>query len=520
MIQKNNIMKTTKTFLTLIFSLFFLFGKAQLNETNIQKLDSIFQKALIDWNVPGMAIAIVSSDSVWLSKGYGVTDITTRQAVDANTLFALASNTKAFTSTALAMLADEGKINWNQKVVEILPWFKLYNPYVTSEMTVEDLLSHRSGLKTFSGDLIWYGSTYSREEIIRKVQYLQPVYGFREHFGYSNLMFITAGELVPTITGRSWDDFVQQRILDALGMNRSTLHVSELHNLDNIAQPHTYVSDELRQIPWLDWDNIGPAGSLISSANDMAKWLQMNLSYGIVGQDTLVSKKQLHELWSPRTIIDVSAGSAAMFPETNFKSYGLGWSLMDYNGYKVIGHNGGYDGMISQTFFVPEANLGFVIMTNALSTLYYPLYYHTLDELLGVEKKRNWNDDLLKVIRRNEERQKEQIKSQEAKRVLNTKPSLSLDQYAGIYGGKVYDTVKIAVKNNILELQFGRSPDFFAHLEHWQYETFQIEFKAFPSLPKGYVTFEINRNGEVSEMEIFLDNPDFDFTELDLKKLD
>ncbi len=147
-------MKTTKTFLTLIFSLFFLFGKAQLNETNIQKLDSIFQKALIDWNVPGMAIAIVSSDSVWLSKGYGVTDITTRQAVDANTLFALASNTKAFTSTALAMLADEGKINWNQKVVEILPWFKLYNPYVTSEMTVEDLLSHRSGLKTFSGDLI------------------------------------------------------------------------------------------------------------------------------------------------------------------------------------------------------------------------------------------------------------------------------------------------------------------------------------------------------------------------------
>jgi len=512
-------MKSLKTLLTFTFSLLFLFNKAQVSDHSIQKLDSIYQKALIDWNVPGMAIAIVSDDSVWLSKGYGVTDITTRQAVDANTLFALASNTKSFTSTALAMLADERKISWNQKVVEILPWFKMYNPYVTAEMTVEDLLSHRSGLKTFSGDLIWYGSTYSREEIIQKIQYLKPVYGFREHFGYSNLMFITAGELIPALTGTSWDDFIQNRILNALNMKRSTLHVSGLHNLDNIAQPHTYVNGEPRQIPWLDWDNMGPAGSLISSANDMANWLQMNLSKGVFGQDTLVSKRQLFDLWSPRTILDVSPGSMAMFPETNFKSYGLGWSLMDYNGYKVIGHNGGYDGMISQTFFVPEANVGVVIMTNALSTLYYPLYYHTLDELLNVEKKRNWNDELLQMIQKNEERKKEQLQAEEAKRVLNTKPSLPLDHYAGIFGGKIYDTISVTLNNNQLELQFARSPQFFAILKHWHYDTFQIEFEAFPSLPKGYVTFEMDRKGHVSGIEIFLDNPDFDFTEFDLQKL-
>jgi len=512
-------MKSLTSLLVLVFTLLFLSLNAQLNDKSIQKLDSIYQKALNDWNVPGMAIAIVSNDSVWLSKGYGVTDITTRQAVDANTLFALASNTKSFTSVALAMLAEQEKLEWNQKVVEILPWFKMYNPYVTAELTVEDLLCHRSGLKTFSGDLIWYGSTYSREEIIRKIQYLKPVYGFREHFGYSNLLFITAGELIPAITGTSWDDFIKTRLFEPLQMNRSLLHVSALNDVDNIAQPHTYVDGDLRQIPWLDWDNMGPAGSLISSANDMANWLQMNLSNGVYANDTLIGKQQLYNLWSPRTIINVSSGAKAMFPETNFKSYGLGFSLMDYNGYKVIGHNGGYDGMISQTFFVPEANVGVVIMTNALSTLYYPLYYHTLDELLNVENKKNWNDELLKIIRNSEKRKMDQIRNLEEKRVLNTNPSLPLEKYAGSYGGNVYDSVFVAVNNNQLELQFGRSPEFFTELKHWHYDTYQIEFKAFPSLPKGYVTFETDRNGNVSGMEIFLDNPDFDFTELDLKKL-
>ncbi|MBZ0241977.1 MAG: beta-lactamase family protein, partial [Bacteroidales bacterium] len=279
---------------------------AQVRPEQISRLDSIYTKALSDWNVPGMGIAIVSHDSILLSKGYGITDMTTRQAVDANTLFALASNTKAFTSTSLAMLVDRGELNWDDKVVEHLPWFAMYNPYVTAEMTVEDLLSHRSGLKTFSGDLIWYGSTYSREEIIRKVRHLKPAYGFREHFGYSNLLFITAGELIPAITGRSWDDFVQEELLDKLEMNRSTLHVSDLNNLDNTAQPHTYVDGELLQIPWLDWDNMGPAGSLISSANDMAKWLQMNLNNGIYDGDTLVSAMQMYELQNPRTNLAVT----------------------------------------------------------------------------------------------------------------------------------------------------------------------------------------------------------------------
>jgi len=492
---------------------------AQIKPEQISRLDSIYTKALTDWNVPGMGIAIVSHDSVLLAKGYGITDMTTRQAVDANTLFALASNTKAFTSTSLAMLVDRGALNWDDKVIKHLPWFAMYNPYVTAEMTVEDLLSHRSGLKTFSGDLIWYGSTYSREEIIRKVRYLKPAYGFREHFGYSNLMFITAGELIPAITGRSWDDFVQEELLDKLEMNRSTLHVSDLNSLDNTAQPHTYVDGNLLQIPWLDWDNMGPAGSLISSANDMAKWLQMNLNNGIYKGDTLVSAWQMYELQNPRTNLAVTPGAKKMNPETNFKSYALGWSLMDYNSMKVISHNGGYDGMISQTLFIPEADLGFVIMTNSLSSMYYPLMYHTLDELLNVTEKTNWNDRLLTIITKNQEKSNEETAKWEAKRTLNTKPSLSAEAYAGYYGSPIYDTVEIKQEGKNLVIEFGRSPLLTATLTHWQHDTYQIEFKALPSLPKGYVSFEISRNATVTAMEVYVDNPDFDFTELDLKRL-
>ncbi|MDA3943561.1 MAG: serine hydrolase [Bacteroidetes bacterium] len=508
-----------KSLLLLTGLLFSIQLAAQVTPEQINRLDSIYTKALSDWNVPGMGIAIVSSDSVLLAKGYGVTDITTRQATDANTLFALASNTKSFTTTALAILVDRGQLHWDDKVIEHLPWFAMYNPYVTSEMTVEDLLSHRSGLKTFSGDLIWYGSNYSRQEIIRKARYLKPVYGFREHFGYSNLMFITAGELIPAITGKSWDDFVKEELLDKLDMNRSTLHVSDLNSRDNTAQPHVYVDNEIRQILWLDWDNMGPAGSLISSANDMAKWLQMNLSNGIFRGDTLVSSRQIYELQNPRTNLAVSPGAKRMFPETNFKSYALGWSLMDYNGMKVVAHNGGYDGMISQTLFIPEADLGFVIMTNSLSSMYYPLMYHTLDELLHVAVKKNWNDNLLEIIKKNEEKSKENTAAWEAQRVLNTQPSLPKESYEGFYGSKIYDTVQIAQRNGELELQFGRSPLFTAILKHWHYDTYQIEFKAFPSLPKGYVSFDINRDAQITTMEIFVDNPDFDFTELDLKRL-
>ncbi|MBS4062321.1 MAG: serine hydrolase [Bacteroidetes bacterium] len=492
---------------------------AQVHPAKLEFLDLYYQKAMENWNVPGMAIAIVSKDSVLFVKGFGVIDIYTKQAVDENTLFAVASNTKAITAAALAMLVDQGKISWNDKVVKHLPYFALYDPYVTQNMTIRDLLTHRSGLKTFAGDLIWYGSTYTREDIIRKARYLKPTYGFREQFGYSNLMYITAGEIVPAVTGMSWDDFIRQNFMQPLGMERSTLHVSELAMKDNVAQPHTYVDGKLKPIPWMDWDNMGPAGSLISSASEMASWLQMNLNNGSFNGKSMISAACMFEMQSPNTINNVTQASLRRFPSTHFKSYGLGWSLMDYLGRKVVSHNGGYDGMISQTLFIPEENIGFVILTNSLSSLYYPLMYQTLDVLLDNPVEKDWSAEILPLIKSGEESQKKEYERLNAERVKNTKHTLKLNDYTGFYGCPLYDSIQVREENGKLMLEFMRSPDFLGTMVHWHHDTFEIEFQPLPSLPKGFVTFRLDRNGKVESMEIFLDNPDFDFTEFDLKKL-
>ncbi|PKP52663.1 MAG: serine hydrolase [Bacteroidetes bacterium HGW-Bacteroidetes-1] len=504
-----------------LFSIMLAIGlqvQAQVHRSKIEYLDLYYQKAMENWNVPGMAIALVTKDSLLFAKGYGVIDIYTQQPVDAHTLFAVASNTKAFTSTALAMLVDQGKISWDDKVVKYLPYFELYDSYVSNTMTIRDLLTHRSGLKTFAGDLIWYGSNYSRKEIISKAKYLKPTYGFREQFGYSNIMYLTAGEIIPVVTGQSWDEFVYENILQPLGMNRSTLHVKELINRDNVAQPHTYVNGKLKAIPWLDWDNIGPAGSLISSANEMGTWLQMNLQKGIFNNDSLLSSARIFEMQSAQTINNVSMSSVKRFPSTHFKAYGLGWSLMDYMGYKIVSHNGGYDGMISQTLFIPEKNIGFVILTNSLSSLYYPLMYQTLDVLLGNPVEKDWSKEILELMKKGEEMTKKHLEELSASRVKNTKPSLDLPEYSGIYSCDLYDSVKVFEEKGKFYAQFMQSPDFIGEMKHWHYDTFTIDFQALPSLPQGFVTFKLNRAGKVDSMEIFVDNPDFDFTEFDFKK--
>lgn len=493
--------------------------QAQPDNKTIQKLDQYYAKALADWKVPGMAVAIVSASDIVYARGFGITDITTKQAVDENTLFAVASNTKAFTAAALAMLAEQNKIAWSDKVRKYLPWFSLYDPWVSDQMTVRDLLTHRSGLKTFSGDLIWYGSTYSRREVIEKARFLKPAFGFREQFGYSNIMYITAGELIPVITGQSWDDFVAQYLLSPLGMIRSTLHVSSLAGKDNVAQPHTYVDGRLRQIPWVDWDNMGPAGSLISSASEMANWLQMNLNYGTFRGQKILSPESVRQMQEAITPLPISKSFSERFPSTHFRAYGLGWSMFDYHGKKIVTHNGGYDGMISQTVMIPEEGVGFVILTNALSNMYYPLMYKTLDVLLGSSDERDWSAEMLQLRNENEQKGRDERKRIEADRTKNTKPSLALTEYEGFYGSKVYDSIQVYRKDGQLWLQMKRTPDFIAKLTHWHYDTFEMEFVTQPSLPKGFATFELDRNGKPARMKLFLDNPDFDFTELAPERL-
>jgi CubicO group peptidase (beta-lactamase class C family) len=487
---------------------------------DLKKLKEYIENARKAWNVPGVAIAIVKDDKVVMSEGFGVLEEGKADKVDGNSMFAIASNSKAYTATCLAMLVDEGKISWDDKVTTYLPWFKLYDPFVTEQMTIRDLLCHRTGLATFSGDLIWYGSNHSREEVVRKAQYLKPVYGFREKWGYSNIMFLAAGLIVEKVSGLTWDQFVQQRIFNPLGMNRAITSTNQLAGLKNVAIPHNEVEGKNVPIEYLNWDNIAPAGSIITSVNDQAQWIRLNLNEGKWNGNALFSQEQLHEMWTPHSIEDYSAGAQKLWPGKHFELYGLGWSMYDYYGYKVVSHGGGYDGMISQTILVPELELGFVILTNNINSLPYAMMFRILDEYIQPKEKKDWADLFLQFKKRREANQKAERTQAEADRVKNTSPSLPLEKYAGKYTCNTYGSATVSVVNGALQVQFDHTPIFTGSLKHWHFDTFEITMTKVPSLPAGTCVFMLNEQGTPERMRIDIPNPDFDFTEFDFRRAD
>ncbi len=487
------------------------------NSVKIKALDEYFNKAIEDWDVPGMGIAIVTKDDILLSKGYGVKDIKTNEPVDENTIFAVASNSKAFTGASLAILVEQGKLKWDDRVIEHIPWFQLYDPYVTSNMTIRDLLTHRSGLATFSGDLVWYGTTWPAEEVVRRARFLKPVSGFRTSFGYSNIMYLTAGLIIEKVSGKSWGDFVKENFFQPLGMNSSLTSIKQFNNKTNLAQPHTTFEEKTVRIDYMDWDNIAPAGAIISSPNDMAKWIQLQLNMGKIGDKQILSSKSLNEMWHPYITNKVSEMSMQLWPTTHFKGYGLGWSLMDYHGKKVMSHSGGYDGMISYTAFCPEGNMGLVVVTNKNSSLYLPMMYKILDTFLSSDTT-DWSQVFLGREKMMKDYTSKQEQEKKDKRVLNTKTSLDLEKYTGIYTSELYGEGKVSLRNGQLYLEFIPTPLFHGELNHWHYDTFTIQFPEVPSLPQGTVNFILNADGEVEQMRVDIPNPDFDFTELEFRK--
>lgn len=489
------------------------FGQIVKNDTNFKQLNTYFEKTRKQWNVPGMSIAIVKNDSVVFIRGYGVRNINKPDKVDAKTIFGIASNTKAFTAAALGILVDQGKISWDDKVIKYIPYFQLYNHYVTDEMTIRDLLSHRSGLKTFSGDLIWYASSYNRKEVIKRAKYLKPAYGFRTHFGYSNIMYLTAGEIVHVVTGKSWDDFIKDNFFIPLGMKLSNTSINTNNFIENRATPHTNVDSVQVPIKVINWDNMGPAGAINSNAIEMTKWIKLQLNKGTLNGRKYFSKKVSDEMWAPQTILRLTGFEKYYFPSMHFHDYGFGWEMFDYHGRKIVTHNGGLDGMISQVVLVPEENLGFVILTNCNTTLPYPLMYKILDYFFN-EDNYDWCPLVLDIIKRNDKKDKEEEAIENKKRVLNTKPSLNLKDYSGTYGGKMYGDAKIYYKNNKLNIQFIPTKILNGTLYHWNYDTFKIKWNNYPSLPEGTVQFIIGTTGKVEEMRINVPNPDLDFTEL------
>lgn len=491
---------------------------AAAQEVDLAALDRYVANAGRAWAVPGFAVAIVKDDSVVFAAGYGVRELGTPAPVDEHTLFAIASNTKAFTAAALARLVDEGRIAWDDRVTDHLPYFRLYSPYVTSEMRIRDLLSHRSGLGTYSGDLLWYGTSYTREEVLRRARHLEPAGAFRADYGYSNLMFLAAGEIVPAVTGRSWDEYVETEFFEPLGMTRSVTSVDSLANRANVATPHGEKDGRLRVFPWYGWDNVGPAASIVSSVSEMTGWMRLQLHRGTWDGRTYFSEDAARTMWTPHMSFTVSEPAEARYPSTHFRGYGLGWGLMDYLGHKVVSHGGAYDGMYSRVALVPEENLGIVVLTNSMTSLPTALTYRVLDAYLGGEA-HDWSAIFLADAERDRQRWAARWDTWDRARVPNTKPSLPLDRYAGTYGGSLYGDAVVERDGGRLVVRLLPNPDLTGDLIHWHHDTFQLTWRhEFPWFGRGWVQFVMDRTGEVVAMTIDVPNEDFWFTELEFTK--
>ncbi len=503
-----------------IFTLIFFTNASTQNKGSydLSKMDKYFKKSMKQWKIPGMAIAIVKNDSVIFSKGYGLRDINKRAKVDENTLFAIASNTKAFTATAIGILVDEGKLKLDDPVRKYMPNFKLYAPYVSENFTVRDLLCHRSGLATFSGDLLWYASNYSRKELIERAAYLKPKYGFRTSYGYSNIMYLVAGELVSIVSGESWDKFIENRFLKPLNMKNTNTSITKFKAKGNIAMPHNVFETKTVKIKYINWDNIAPAGSINSSVKDMSNWIKMQLNNGKFNNKQIVSLGSINKMRQSHTSKNVSRASTKIWQSKHFSSYGLGWNLFDYHARKIINHGGGADGMISRVVIVPEEDFGFVILTNSINYLPRALMYYILDEFISNNKK-DWSNFYYGYYKQGIDNDKANEKKDEENRIKNTKPSLELSKYTGTYGGKLYGNAEVILKKNNLIVKFIPTPLFLSDLKHWHYDTFSIKIREIPSLKAGKLTFILNNKGQVDEMKIDIPNPDFDFTELKFKKL-
>jgi len=492
-------------------------GATAVQSTAPANFDVYAARVLKEFQVPGIAVAIVKDGKVVLAKGYGVRKLGESAPVDAHTLFGIASNTKAFTSAALAMLVDEGKITWDDPVIKYIPAFQLYDPYVTREMTIRDLLTHRSGLGLGAGDLLWWPpSDYSRDEIIRRFRYVKPATSFRSRYAYDNVLYMVAGQIIPAVTGKSWDEFIRDRIFKSLGMTESNTSVSALHLGDNFAIPHAPVDGRIEAIKYINLDNVGPAGAINSNVTDLAKWVIVQLEGGVIpdsGNKRLFSQRQAREMWTAQTITplgDPPPPLAAL--KANFAAYGLGWGLTDYRGKKVVSHTGGLPGYVSRVALVPDLKLGVVVLTNQESGgAFQSIVYRIFDHYLGAPET-DWTAAFRTLEEQGKARAAEVEKQQAAGRAVDSKPSLPIAKYAGRYDDPWYGEATIGQESGKLVLRFTHTPALTGDLEHWQYDTFKVRCRDRSLNADAFISFALKPDGAIEQMKIVPVSPLTDFS--------
>ena len=486
-------------------------------------LDAYVARAMKEFGVPGMAVGVVKDGKVVLAKGYGVRRAGEPAPVDADTRFGIASNTKAFTCATLSTLVEEGKLSWDDPVTRHLPEFQMWDPWVTREITVRDLVTHRAGLGLGGGDLMWWpATTFTRREIVRGIRFVKPASSFRSRYAYNNVAFVAAGEVVASVSGKSWDEAVRERILSPLGMSRTTTSLAA--GADDVAAPHLVLKGALVPVRPMDFGNAGAAAGVVSSASDMARWLTMLLECGRAkeppaGRTCPLKPESIRRMWSAQTVLGTPDPPAGLEPlKAGFAAYGLGFGLRDYRGRKIVSHTGGLPGYVSQVALVPEEGLGLVILTNQEETgAFEAVKYRVFDEYLGAPVPPvDWISAFR--TRAEDERKKAEaaVAKAEAARDATSRPSLPLARYAGRYRDAWYGEVTIAEEGGRLVLTMTRTPGMVGDLEHWQQDTFVARWRqAFMSdtaPADAYVSFALKPDASVERVTMAPVSPAIDFS--------
>lgn len=492
-------------------------------------LDAVVKKSMQQFEVPGALLALVEPGRAPLTKGYGVRKLGESAPMDEHTLFSIASNTKAFTAAALAILIDEGKLSWDDKVADRLPGFRMYDPYVSHEMTVRDLLVHRSGLGLGAGDLLfWPQSTVSREDLVHRLRYIVPATSFRSSYAYDNVLYVVAGEVIEAVSGQSWEDFIVERIFQPLGMNESAPSKGRIKSA-NRSWPHARLNGRARNVggsveplsiaPGVD--NAAPAGGINASPHDMVRWLQLQLDRGVLGSGRLFSEAAAKEMWTPQVLVPVGTEHSAIAAiQPTFQTYALGWNIKDYRGHRIVTHSGFVEGSASVTFLIPDKKVGFIVMINGEDTeAHEAIAYHLLDHYLGFAKT-DWVSAFAKA---------HQAKIDDAIRALDTAakqqsssgpakgPSLDAQAYAGTYRDAWYGDVIVGYSGGALNIDFKSSPGMSGALEHVRFETFRTRFTD-RRMEDAYITFSLQADGSIEHAKLQAISPlaDFSFDYQDL----
>ncbi len=464
-------------------------------------LDNYVHRGMAQWKIPGVAVLIVKDGKVIIAKGFGVKELGTNDTVDENTLFMIGSNTKAFTGTALAILEQEGKLKLDDKVIKYLPDFKMKDPWITKDLSLTDIVTHRMGMQIFQGDFMYWTSDLCSDEVIEKFGQITPKYDFRTKYGYTNAGYAIAGKIIEKVSGIKWEEYIKEKLFIPLNMTRTTALSVDYSKSNNIAKPHTFTNGKISVLPFENIDNLAPCGSIGSSITDMSHWIITQLDSGKYNGEVVIPFDVIKRTRKPETII---GRVKHPFNEGHFNLYGLGWGLMDYEGAEIVSHTGGVNGFVTSVTLLPEENLGIVVLTNTdQNSFFQMLKWEIIDAYLNLPYRDYSGFSYQQTLKQNEEKENQLTVLRDSVSI-GLKPELALLEFTGKYENDPYGFAELNIKNNVIELTLQHHSKLKGKLEYIGNNRFLCTYSD-PTYGIKVFPFEIE-NGSVKSFDLFVDD--------------